>query len=139
MVSDVSSVLAEAAILDKPVVQLKLSSYPGCFPDKDRRKKDVYLSDEFIQMEENKTNLNKRPFKIAYLDEDWVMGEISEPEEISDTVSTALAELDKFKEERQYWGEQSCYKCDGKSSLRIAKMIEHFQKTGERKQIGDLD
>jgi hypothetical protein len=67
------------------------------------------------------------------------MGEISEPEKISDTVSTALAELDKFKKERKYWGEQSCYKCDGKSSLRIAKMIEHFQKTGERKQIGDLD
>jgi len=139
VVSDVSSVLAEAAILDKPVVQLKLPSYLGCFPEKDRRKKDVYLSDDFIQMEENNSDLNKRPFKIAYLDEDWVMGEITEPEKISATISTALAELNKFKKERKYWGEQSCYKCDGKSALRIAKMIEHFQKTGERKQIGDMD
>lgn len=139
VISDVSSVLAEAAILDKPIVQLKLPSYPGCFPEKDRRKNDVYISDEFIQKEEYESDLNKRPFKIAYLDEDWVMGEISEPDNISTTVSTALAELDKFKKERKYWGEQSCYKCDGKSSLRIAKMIEHFKKTGERKQIGDLD
>ena len=139
VVSDVSSVLAEAAILDKPVVQLKLPFYPGCFPEKERRKKDVWLSEDFIQEQEMKTDLNKRPFKIAYLDEDWIMGEISEPEKINMAVSLALADLDKYKKERKYWGEQSCYKCDGKSSLRIAKMIEHFQITGKRKQIGELN
>ncbi len=139
VVSDVSSVLAEAALLDKPVVQLKLPFYPGCFPEKDRRKKDVWLSDNFIKEEERKTDLNKRPFKIAYLDEDWIMGEISEPEKINETVAHALTDLNKFKKERKYWGEQSCYKCDGKTSFRIAKMIEHFQITGKRKQIGELN
>ena len=67
------------------------------------------------------------------------MGEITQPENIKQTIETVLSNPDKFREERKYWGEQSCYKCDGKSSLRITKMIEHFQKTGERKQIGDLD
>ena len=86
-----------------------------------------------------KTDLNKRPFKIAYLDEDWIMGEISEPEKINEMVVLALADLDKYKKERKYWGEQSCYKCDGKTSLRIAMMIEHFQTSGKRKQIGDLN
>ena len=139
VISDVSSVLAEAAILDKPVVQLKLPTYPGCFPEKDRRKNNVFVSDNIIQMEEKKTDLNKRPFKIAYLDEDWIMGEITQPKNIKQTIETVLANPGRFRKERKYWGEQSCYKCDGKSSLRIAKMIEHFQKTGERKQIGDLD
>ena len=139
VVSDVSSVLAEAAILDKPVVQLKLPFYPGCFPEKDRREKDVWLSKDFIKKEEMKTDLNKRPFKIAFLDEDWIMGEISEPDKINETVTLAIANLNKFKKERKYWGKQSCYKCDGHTSHRIAKMIEHFQSTGERKQIGDLN
>ena len=97
------------------------------------------MSDDIIQMEEKKADLNKRPFKIAYLDEDWIMGEITQPENIKQTIKTVLANPRKFKKERQYWGEQSCYKCDGKSSLRIIKMIEHFQQTGERRQIGDLD
>ena len=139
VVSDVSSVLAEAAILDKPVVQLKLPFYPGCFPEKDRRKKDVWLSEDFIKQQEIITDLKKRPFKIAYLDEDWIMGEISEPEKINEMVALALADLDKYKKERKYWGEQSCYKCDGKTSLRIAMMIEHFQTSGNRKQIGELN
>ena len=41
-----------------------------------------------------KTDLNKRPFKIAYLDEDWIMGEISEPDNVNETVNLALANLD---------------------------------------------
>ena len=78
-------------------------------------------------------------FKIAYLDEDSIMGEITQPENIKQTIETVLANPGKLRKERQYWGEQSCYKCDGKSSLRIVKLIEHFQQKGERKQIGDLD
>ena len=139
VISDVSSVLAEAAILDKPVVQLKLSNYPGCFPEKDRRKKDIYLSSDFITMEEKKTDIKNRPFKIAYLDEDWIMGETTEPELIKKAIENALKNPDLFKNEREYWGKNSCYKCDGKSSLRIIKMIEHFVNTGERKQIGELN
>ena len=92
-----------------------------------------------FKWKKKKADLNKRPFKIAYLDEDWIMGEITQPENIKQTIETVLANPEKFRKERQYWGKQSCYKCDGKSSLRIAKMIEHFQKAGERKQIGDLD
>lgn len=139
VISDVSSVLAEAAILDTPVIQLKLPFYPGCFPELDKRKEGIFISKDKIRKEEKAANLNKRPFKIAYLDEDWIMGEISPPKNIKQTIDNVLANPDKFKSERKYWGEHSCYKCDGKSSLRIVKMIEHFKKTGKRLQIGDLD
>tara|TARA_B110000438_G_scaffold232883_1_gene228729 strand:+ start:899 stop:2020 length:1122 start_codon:yes stop_codon:yes gene_type:complete len=139
IISDVSSVLAEAAILDKPVIQLKLNNYAGCFPEKDRRKDDIYLSDNFIKNEEKNADLKKRPFKIAYLDEDWIMGEVSYPENIQNAINNTLSNINKFKEKRKYWAKQSCYKCDGKSSLRIAKMIEHYYETGERKQIGELN
>ena len=139
IISDVSSVLAEACILNKPVIQLKLTNYPGCFPEKDRRKKNIYLKNELIKIEETKADLNKRPFKIAYLDEDWIMGEVTVPEKIQETIEKALSEVNKFKKQRAYWAEQSCYKCDGKSSLRIAKMIEHYHLTGERMQIGSLN
>ena len=66
------------------------------------------------------------------------MGEVTVPEKIQETIEKALSEVNKFKKQRAYWAEQSCYKCDGKSSLRIAKMIEHYHLTGERMQIGSL-
>ena len=140
VISDVSSVLAEAAILNKPVIQLKLPFYPGCFPEKDKRnKKYFWLSSDFIKKEEEKSDINNRPFKIAYLNEDWILGEICEPDKIEQTISIVLSDINKHKQKRKYWAEQSCYKCDGKASIRIAKMIEHFKFTGERKQIGDLN
>ena len=67
------------------------------------------------------------------------MGEISEPNNITTKVINTLNNPNKFKKERKYWAEQSCYMYDGKTSLRIAKMIEIFQRSGERKQIGDLN
>ena len=51
----------------------------------------------------------------------------------------ALKNINQISEKQNYWAEQSCYKYDGNTSYRIMKMIEHFIKTGERKQIeGDI-
>ena len=38
VISEVSSVVAEACLLDKPVIQIILDKFPGCFTEKDKRK-----------------------------------------------------------------------------------------------------
>ena len=63
VVSDVSSVLAEASILDKPVIQLILPHYPGCFPEKEKRSSGIWLNDDILAKEQLTDRL-VRPFKI---------------------------------------------------------------------------
>jgi len=135
VVSDVSSVLAEASILNKPVVQMILPSFPGCFPEKDRRKNGIFLSDEQIKLEEQNADLENRPFKIPYLDEDWVMGFTAKPNELKNAIAMAIKNPKKHSENRKYWAEQSAWKFDGNVCGRMTKMIEHFLATGERKQV----
>jgi len=135
VVSDVSSVLAEGAIIGKPVVQLRLPSYPGCFPEKDKRKTGIRLSSEFIRREEENTDRRSRPFKIPYVDEDWDFGISAEPEKIEVAIREAVHSPWKSAETRKYWAEQSCWKADGHTCERIYKMIDHFLKTGERVQF----
>lgn len=135
VVSDVSSVLAEAALLRKPVLQIELSSYPGCFPEKDKRTKGIWLSDEVIRREENNTDRNRRPFKIPYIDEDWDFGHSVKPEDISHAVRKAIELPDEHSSTRQYIAEQSCWRADGKTCSRISSMIVEFIRTGIRKQI----
>ncbi|MBC8503084.1 MAG: CDP-glycerol glycerophosphotransferase family protein [Nitrosopumilus sp.] len=134
VISDASSVLAEASILKKQVIQMILPSYPGCFPEIDRRKNDSWISDEIIA-EEMKTNREQRPFKIPYLNEDWDFGNSSVPQEIDSAIEKSKKTIGQINEKQNYWAEQSCYKPDGKTSHRIMKMIEHFINTGERKQV----
>lgn len=134
VVSDVSSVLAEAAILGKPVVQLILPHYPGCFPDVEKRKSGTWISDEMLAREQA-TDRIKRPFKIPYVDEDWIMGHTARPEDLKAAILDALENPQTFSRERKYWAEQSCYRADGKSNLRIARMIEHYLETGAPRQI----
>ena len=135
VVSDISSVLAEASILDKPVVQMILPVFPGCFPEKDRRKKGIYLSEDRIKLEEMNTDLKTRPFKIPYLDEDWIMGYIAKPDDLQHAISMAVQNPAKNRTKRKYWAEQSAWQFDGNVCQRIAKMIECFLETGERKQV----
>ncbi len=136
VVSDVSSVLAEASILNKPVVQLKLSHYPGCFPEIEKRREGTWVSADIVAREQLTDRL-KRPFKIPYVDEDWIMGHISEAGELASSIQEALSHPDKFSQERQYWAEQSCWKADGNSSRRIANMIDHFLTHGSVLQLED--
>lgn len=134
VVSDVSSVLAEASILDKPVVQLELPHYPGCFPDVEKRSVGTWISDEMLAKEQA-TDRSARPFKIPYVDEDWIMGHTAGPTELEAAILNALEDPRAFSHEREYWAEESCYKADGKSSQRIAGMIEHYLQTGSPQQI----
>ncbi len=137
VVSDVSSVLAEAAILDKPVVQLKLPHYPGCFPEQEKRSSGTWVSEEILAFEQQ-TDRSKRPFKIPYVDEDWIMGHIAHPEELGETIHDAMQNPKKFRKERQYWAEQSCWKADGHSCRRISNMIDHYLRENVVLQLSDL-
>ena len=129
VISDVSSVLAEAAILDKPVVQLILPAYPGCFPEVEKRKSGTWVSDDMLALEQQ-TDRDARPFKIPYIDEDWIMGHTAEAHELKMAIQDALQNPQKFAEQRAYWAGQSCWNADGNSSSRISIMIEHFLKDG---------
>jgi len=136
VISDVSSIVAEAAIVNKPTIQLILPIYPGCFPDKDKRNdKDSFINQDRINSEINQTDLINRPFKIPYLDEDWIFGYLSTPENIEKTIDLVLKNKNKYYKQREYWADQSCWKADGNSCRRISQMISHFIETGERKQI----
>lgn len=137
IVSEVSSVLAEACLLDKPVIQLITNKFPGCFPEKDKRKKEDWIKDEIIQ-KELAIDRNKRPFKIPYIDEDWILGHTCKPKNIKKTITLVLQEPNKYREKRKYWAEQSCWKFDGNISKRILKMIKSYLETNTPLQIEDV-
>ena len=136
IISDVSSILVEACLLNKPVIQLLLPKYPGCYPEEDKRKEKSWINRSDINNECQKIKESKHPFKLPYIYEDWTLGHFSKPEEISETLFTVKNEIDKYSENRKYWSEQCCYKFDGKISERILKMIENFINTSKPKQIG---
>ena len=134
VISDISSVLAEAAILDKPVVQLILPAYPGCFPEVETRKSGIWVSEDILTREQL-TDRSARPFKIPYIDEDWIMGHTAGAHELEAAIRDALQNPQKFAEQRKYWAEQSCWNADGKSSSRISHMIDQYLKDGSVVQL----
>jgi len=136
VISDVSSIVGEAALLGKPIIQLILPAYPGCFPLPDKRKTGVWLSKQSEQNFLARVDPEKRPFKLAYLDQDWIMGHTCSPEDLLETVSIALSEGDHFAKERQYWNQQNCYLPDGRTNARLYEMIINFIHTGTLKQLG---
>ncbi len=136
VVSDISSVLAEASILNKPVVQLVLPSYPGCFPEVETRKSGTWVSNKILSQEQL-TNRAVRPFKIPYVDEDWIMGHTAKSDELEAVILDALDHPQKYSDKRHYWAQQSCWKADGQSSRRISHMIEQYLKDGSIKQLMD--
>lgn len=125
VVSDVSSVLAEASILNKPVVQLELPHYPGCFPEPEKRRSGVWVSQTILDLEQQ-TDRSQRPFKIPYVDEDWIMGHTTRPDQLRQTIELALREPDRFQEQRQYWAEQSCWSRKGQTCLNLSRMMDTF-------------
>ena len=134
VISEVSSVLAEACLLNKPVIQIILDQYPGCFPEKDKRAEKPWISKSILE-KESSINRQKRPFKIPYIDEDWILGHTCKPEDIEETIKLVIKEPNKYQENRQHWAEQSCWKFNGNISNRILMMIEKFLTTGERIQL----
>jgi len=137
VISEVSSVIAEACLLDKPVIQIILNQFPGCFPEKDKRKEKDWINEEIIK-KELLVDRGKRPFKIPYIDQDWILGHSCKPKDIKKTIQLALKETEKYKENRKYWAQESCWKFDGKISKRILTMINHFLKTNTALQIEDI-
>ena len=137
VISEVSSVIAEACLLDKPVIQLILDSFPGCFPEKDKRREKDWISEEIIKKELS-VDREKRPFKIPYIDQDWILGHRCKPKDIKQTIQLTLKETEKYKENRKYWAQESCWKFDGKISKRILTMVNHFLKTDTILQIEDI-
>lgn len=135
LISDVSSVVGEAAAINKPTIQLVLSSYPGCFPEPDMRNEKSWLSEEYVKKETAKTNRIERPFQIPYIDEDWIVDRVSKPADLWHNVEDAINDPDKNAKRRRYWGEQCCWNADGLTCQRIGKMIKAFVKTGQRIQI----
>lgn len=131
VVSDVSSIVGEAAAIGKPTVQLSLPSYPGCFPEEDRRNERSWISEKIIDFEMRNTDRSDRPFKIPYLDEDWIVDRVAEPADLWHTVEDALNDPERNAKTRAYWGDQCCWKADGATCARIAGMIESFILTGE--------
>ena len=126
IISDVSSVLVEACLLDKPVIQLLLNNYPGCFPEEDKRKEIPWISNNLIKSECKIINQSNHPFILPYIHEEWLLGHQSKPELIENTIKKVIIEKDLYKKNRAYWAKQCCYKFDGKISFRILKMIEKF-------------
>tara|TARA_Y100001970_G_C14183483_1_gene831163 strand:- start:761 stop:1825 length:1065 start_codon:yes stop_codon:yes gene_type:complete len=126
IISDVSSVLVEACLLDKPVIQLLLKNYPGCFPEKDKRKEKPWITEELIKTECNIIKNSKHPFILPYIHEEWLMGHLSKPESIKNTIKTVLKEKNRYKKNRAYWAKECCHKFDGKISERMIKMMEQY-------------
>jgi len=134
IISEVSSVIAEACLINKPVIQLVLDQFPGCFPEKDKRKNEDWVSNEVLEREFSIDRKN-RPFKIPYIDENWILGHTCKPEDIEETIDLVLKEPNKYKKNRMYWSEQSCYKFDGNISKRMIMMIKEFITSGKRVQL----
>ena len=134
VISDVSSVLAEACLLDKPVIQIILDVNAGCFPQKDKSKNESWISEEVIKTE-TLIDRESRPFKIPYIDEDWVLGHMCKPNKINETIQLVLKEPKKYQQNRKYWAKQSCWKFDGNISSRMIKMIEQYLRSGKRIQL----
>ena len=134
VISDVSSVLAEACLLDKPVIQILLDVNAGCFPQKDKSKNESWISEEIIKFE-TLVDRKSRPFKIPYIDEDWILGHLCKPEQLHETVNLVLKEPKKYEQNRNYWAKQYCWKFDGNISNRMLKMIEQFLISGKRIQL----
>jgi len=134
VISEVSSVAAEACLLDKQVIQLILNKFPGCFPEKDKRKDESWIKNEILK-NENSIDRSQRPFKIPYIDEDWILGHSCTPENVEETIKTALKEKEKYSKNRKHWAEQSCWGFDGKICERMIMMIISYLETGAPKQI----
>lgn len=98
------------------------------------RKSGTWVSKDILAKEQQ-TDRSARPFKIPYIDEDWIMGHTATSSELETAIRDALTNPQQFAEQRKYWAEQSCWKADGNSSSRISTMIGQFLKDGSVLQV----
>jgi len=100
LIGDVSSLVFEFALLDKPIVLIDNPQYPS------------YLK----IAKENMT-------------ESLDLGEIVSRDDLSglkQAVESSLANSDKYKGRREYWVEKALGYCDGKSTQKIVDKIEEI-------------
>ena len=135
VISDISSIILEAALLNKTTIQLKLKDYPGTFPNIEINDKHIFVSNQLIKDEINNTDLNKKPFKISFLDEEMIVDFTSSLKEIKKTVKIATKYPNKHIKQRKFWVNECCWNGDGKTNERIFKMISNYIIKNEIKQL----
>ena len=135
VISDISSIILEATIINKNTIQLILDNYPGTFPNINLNDKNIYLDKNILINEINKADINKKPFKISFLNKEMIVDFISTPNDIQKTINEVLIYPDKNLNMREYWMNQCCWKFDGKTNERIYKMILNYVNNSEIKQL----
>ena len=126
LISDVSSLILEASILNKTTIQLEMSNYPGCFPDIDTNDKNICIDKKILSNEIRHTNRSQKPFKISFLDEELIVDYTSTINNIHHTIEQAITNPDKNIDKRKYWVDRCCWKADGNTNDRIYRMINNF-------------
>ena len=135
IISDISSIILEASLINKNTIQLILNKYPGTFPEIDINDNKICISKKMINKEINNSDISKRPFKISFLNQDMIVDYISTLENIHNTIDELLKNPNKNLESRKYWHTQCCWKADGKTNERLYKMILNYIDKNEIKQL----
>ena len=135
IISDISSILLEGSMINKNTIQLILKKYPGTFPNIDLDDDKIIVSKKVLQQEIKNTDLNTRPFKISFLDEEMIVDYTSTLKNIEETIKEVIKNPDRNLKSRQYWVDQCCFNFDGKTNERIYNMIINFIENGDIKQL----
>ena len=134
VISDISSIILEAALIKKNTIQLILESYPGTFPNIDLKDKTIALSSKIIKEELN-CNIKKRPFKISFLNQDMIVDYACHPKDVSKIIEEIISNPNQNINNRNYWSEICCWKFDGKTNERIYNMILNYIENKQIKQL----
>lgn len=98
LITDVSSVGNEFALLQKPVIHLELPEYPDC----------------------------PNGFYIPSLDKEWKLGPRVKPSEVAATIPSLLDNPDMYKEDRDFWLSKCIDTKEGKANKIMANLIHGF-------------
>ena len=135
IISDISSILLEGAMINKNTIQLILDKYPGTFPEIDLKDNKIIVSKKLLQNEIKNADIYNRPFKISFLDEDMIVDYTSTLENINTTIKEVIKNPHKNLKRRQYWVQQCCWNFDGKTNERLFHMIINYVENKEIKQL----
>ena len=135
IISDISSILLEAALINKNTIQLILNEYPGTFPNIDLTDNKIIISKDLLKKEINNTDISKRPFKISFLNEDMVIDYTSSLNNIKNTIKGVIDNPDKNLKQRKYWTKKCNWKFDGRVNERLYKMIINYIENNKIKQL----
>lgn len=135
VISDISSILLEATLINKNTIQLILDNYPGTFPSINLKDNKIILSKEILENEIKISNISKRPFKISFINQDMIIDYTSSLKELQQTIKEVIKNPNKNLKSRKYWAQQCCWKFDGNTNKRIYNMIINFIRNKEIKQL----